>query len=119
MKQLALIACALFLAVSGYALLAADNPAPSVALCGPFPKIYKETIWNWMQKSLVDANSAKIEWEGEPQPIDIGKNGQHVYGWLVKFKVNSRNKFGLYTGKQNHGAVIRDGQIIQTYGFGY
>jgi hypothetical protein len=99
---------------------AVPAPAPAdPALCGPLPKLYKEIIWNWMQSNLVDANSAKLEWDGEPKPVDVGKDGQHVYGWLVNFKVNARNQFGTYTGKQAHGAVIRDGQVIKTFGFGY
>lgn len=97
----------------------AQNPTPDTSPCGPFPKLYKETIWNWMQKSLVDASSAKIEWEGEPACTDAGKNGQHEYGWLVNFKVNARNRFGSYTGFQKHGVLIRDGQVVKGIGFGY
>jgi hypothetical protein len=97
----------------------AETTVADPALCGPFPKFYKEVIYNWMKTALVDADSAKIEWDGEPRPVDIGKNGQHFYGWLVDFKVNARNRFGAYTGKQSHAAIIRDNQVKQTYGFGY
>jgi hypothetical protein len=72
-----------------------------------------------MQNTLLDADSAKIEWEGDPKPADVGGSGEHVYGWLVNFKVNSRNRFGAYTGKQSHGVLIRDGQVIKGIGFGY
>ena len=98
---------------------AVDSLPADPSLCGPFPKLYKENVWNWMQSALLDANSAKIEWSGEPQPVDLGKNGEHNYGWLVSFTVNARNRFGLYTGKQSHAALIRDGQVIKTFGFGY
>ena len=96
-----------------------ENPAPDPSLCGTFPKLYKEIIWNWMQTNLVDANSAKLEWAEEPKPADLGTAGQHLYGWLVNFKVNARNRFGSYTGKQAHAALIRDGQVTKTFGFGY
>ncbi len=99
--------------------LRAQNPAPDSSLCGPFPKVYKEIVWNWLEQSLVDANSAKIEWDNEPTPADLGTNGQHVYGWLVNFKINSRNRFGAYTGKQAHGALIRENKVIQGVGFNY
>jgi len=95
----------------------AQNVDP--ALCGPFPKNYKEIVWNWLQGTLLDADSAKIEWQGDPKPADLGKNGEHIYGWLVEFRVNSRNRFGQYTGKQSHGALIRDDQVIKGIGFGY
>ena len=95
----------------------AQNVDP--ALCGPYPKNYKEIVWNWMQGVLLDADSAKIEWQGEPKPADLGKDGKHLYGWLVEFRVNSRNRFGQYTGKQSHGVLIRDDRVIKGIGFGY
>jgi hypothetical protein len=109
------------LAVALICLLALSAFAQNVdpALCGLFPKNYKEIVWNWMQGMLLDADSAKIEWQGEPKPADLGKNGEHIYGWLVEFRVNSRNRFGQYTGKQSHGALIRDDRVIKGTGFGY
>ena len=115
MRRLAL----LFFITGSAVLMAANNPAPDPSLCGPYPKLYKEITWNWMQSELVDANSAKIEWNGDPKPADLGQNGQHLYGWLVNFKVNSRNRFGTYTGKQNHAVLIRDGKVVKAIGFGY
>jgi hypothetical protein len=29
------------------------------------------------------------------------------------------NRFGSYTGKQEHGALIRTGEVIKGMGFGY
>src|SRR5205807_4511812 len=72
-----------------------------------------------MQGALLDADSAKIEWQGEPKPADLGKNGKHLYGWLVEFRVNSRNRFGQYTGKQSHGALMHDDYVITGIGLGY
>jgi hypothetical protein len=118
MKALAFFLCLSFAGMSAVSIHA-ENPAPDPSVCGPFPKIYKEIIWNWMQKNLVDASSAKIEWEGEPKPADLGNGADHLYGWLVTFKVNARNRFGAYTGKQSHGALLRDGEMIKGIGFGY
>jgi hypothetical protein len=118
MKRATLLLCLLF-GLSLSPSSQAENPTPDASLCGPYPKLYKEIIWNWMQKNLVDANSAKVEWEADPKPADMGENGEHLYGWLVNFKVNARNRFGVYTGKQSHGALIRDGEVIKGIGFGY
>ena len=73
----------------------------------------------WLETQLLDASTARIDWQGDPKPADLGKNGEHVYGWLVDFKVNARNRFGAYTGKQQHGALIRDGQVVKGLGFSY
>lgn len=116
MRVVAVIASAWLVGVLG---VAAADPAPDASACGPFPKIYREITWNWLQKNLVDPDSAKIEWLGEPQCTDVGKDGNHEYGWLINFTVNSRNRWGAYTGKQQHGALIRNGEVVKGIGFGY
>src|ERR1043166_8399546 len=110
---------ALGLSLLVFLRLMAEEKAVDPSNCGPYPKLYKEITWNWMQKNLVDPNSAKIEWQGEPKCTDLGKNAEHEYGWLVHFKVNSRNRFGVYTGKQQHGVLIRNGEVVKGIGFGY
>jgi hypothetical protein len=117
MKGLAFCAAMLFLIdnVSGQT----PTPTPDAALYGPYPASYKEIVMKWLNDQLVDAGSARIEWQGDPQPADLGKNGQHLYGYLVKFKVNARNRFGAYTGMQQHGALIRNGEVVKGLGLGY
>jgi hypothetical protein len=97
----------------------AGNPAPDPLLCGPYPSNYKEIVMQWLQTQLIDAETARIEWNGDPKPADLGKNGQHLYGYLVHFRVNARNRFGAYTGKQQHGALIHDRQVVKGLGIGY
>jgi hypothetical protein len=116
-KTLALLLSILLISTATH--WAAENPAPDASLCGPYPKNYQEIVMNWLNTQLLDAATARIEWQGDPKPADLGTDGQHLYGWLVNFKVNARNRFGAYTGKQQHGALIRDGQVVKGLGFGY
>jgi hypothetical protein len=117
MKRLALIVS---LSVMNMGLQVwAENPPPDASLCGPYPDNYKEIVMKWLETQLIDASSARIEWNGEPKPADLGGNGQHLYGYLVQFKVNARNRFGAYTGKQEHGALIRNGEVVKGLGFAY
>jgi hypothetical protein len=128
MVKSSVVAASVFFLLAGV-VCAADPTAPtspsnpaspaSSSPCGPFPKLYKEIVWAWMQGNLVDAESAKIEWQREPACTDLGQNGQHEIGWLVNFTVNSRNRFGAYTGKQQHGVLIRNGQVVKGIGFNY
>jgi hypothetical protein len=118
MKTLALFFAISFLGISAALDLSAQTPQPvDVARYGPYPINYKEIVTTWLQTQLEDAASAQIEWEGDPKPADLGKNGEHLYGWLVNFKVNARNRFGAYTGKQKHGALVRNGEVIKGVGF--
>jgi hypothetical protein len=97
-----------------------EMPADS-ALHGPYPKNSQEIITNWLATVLVDAPSAQIEWVTGPKAGSMPekKNGKALFGYLVEFKVNSRNRFGAYTGMQKHTALIRDGQVIKVTGFGF
>ena len=90
------------------------------AIYGEYPKAYQEIIMKWLETKLADPKSAQIEWTSAPKPADLpGPNGKRLYGYLVEFKVSSRNRFGAYTGKQKHGALIRDGIVIKGTGFGF
>ena len=90
------------------------------AVYGEYPKNYQEIITTWLSEQLVDPASANIEWTSAPRPADLlGPDGKKLFGYLVEFKLNSRNRFGAYTGKQKHGALIRDGQVIKGTGFGF
>ncbi len=117
MKSLALPICILLVSIAAHVM--AENPPPDSSLCGPYPTNYKEIVNKWLETQLIDASSARIEWTGDPKPADLGTNGEHLYGYLVNFTVNARNRFGAYTGKQTHGALIRDGKVIKGLGFGY
>jgi hypothetical protein len=117
MKSLALPACILLMSTAAHVM--AENPSPDPSLCGPYPTNYKEIVNKWLETQLIDAASARIEWNGDPKPADLGTKDEHLYGYLVNFTVNARNRFGAYTGKQNHGALIRNGEVIKGIGFGY
>ena len=90
------------------------------AIYGEYPKAYQEIIMKWLETKLVDPASAVIEWTSTPKPAELpGLNGQKLHGYLIEFTVKARNRFGAYTGKQKHGALIRDGVVIKGTGFGF
>jgi hypothetical protein len=99
--------------------LSAETQPANTELYGPYPTNYKEIVTKWLETQLIDAESAHIEWNGEPKPVNLGTKDNPLYGYLVNFKVNARNRFGAYTGMQSHGVLIRDGKVIKGLGFGY
>jgi hypothetical protein len=112
--------CALALGMIFGVSLSAQTPASAdIARYGPYPTNYKEIIMQWLNKQLIDPDSARIEWGEEPKPSDVGKGSEAVSGYLVNFTVNARNRFGTYTGKQKHSVLIRNGEVIKSMGFGY
>jgi hypothetical protein len=111
--------CAVGLGSSIVASLNAQTPSADTTRYGPYPTNYKEIIVQWLNKQLIDPDSARIEWDGDPKATDLGKGGEAVSGYLVNFTVNARNQFGAYTGKQKHSVLIRNGEVIKSMGFGY
>lgn len=90
------------------------------AIYGGYPKDYQAIVTKWLEMKLVDPASAVIEWTSAPKPAELpGLKGQKLHGYLVEFTVKARNRFGAYTGKQRHGALIRDGVVIKGTGFGF
>ena len=91
------------------------------AVYGEYPKNYQEIITTWLAETLADPASANIEWTSAPKPADVidKKTKKRLVGYQVEFKVNSRNRFGAYTGMQKKSVLIRDGKIIKAAGFGF
>jgi hypothetical protein len=114
-----LLICALALGMTFAASVNAQTPSADPARYGPYPTYYKEIIMQWLNTQLIDPDSARIEWSGEPKPSDTGAGGEAVSGYLINFTVNARNRFGSYTGKQKHSVLIRNGEVIKSMGFGY
>ena len=111
--------CALALGTIFFGSVNAQTPSPDTTRYGPYPTNYKEIIMQWLNKQLIDPDSARIEWDGEPKPSDVGQGSEAVSGYLVNFTVNARNRFGTYTGKQKHSVLIHNGEVIKSMGFAY
>ena len=80
---------------------------------GVYPIAYRELITRWLGEQLIDPASAQIEWLDEPKAVVVkARDGSPFAGYVVDFKVNSRNKFGMYTGKQARRVYIRSGEIV-------
>jgi hypothetical protein len=119
MKKLVSVICALLMGMCTASTLCAETPGADTERYGAYPTNYKEIVMKWLDTQLIDAGSARIEWGGDPKPASLGEQDKPLYGYLVNFKVNARNRFGAYTGMQSHGALIRNGEVVKGLGFGY
>ena len=119
MKKLVSLVCVLFMGPCAVSSLCAQTPSADTQRYGSYPMNYKEIVMKWLDTQLIDAASARVEWSGDPKPANLGTKDKPLYGYLVNFKVNARNRFGAYTGMQSHGALIRNGEVIKGLGFGY
>lgn len=84
---------------------------PDSPLYGVYPIAYREIITRFLEDRFYDAASAKVEW-GEPQAGEMKTPEAKLAGYMVGFKINARNKFGMYTGFQKYQVLLKNGEII-------
>jgi hypothetical protein len=117
------VALLLFMACALPGLVRAETTEIEVVadprIYGDYPKNYQEIITQWLNETLVDAPSAYVEWMGTPKAgsLPLKKGAAPVFGYVVDIKVNSRNRFGAYTGMQKHTVLIKDGKVLKVTGF--
>ncbi len=79
---------------------------------GEYPMAYREIVERWLETKLQDPKSAVIDWGDAPKPGEYKtQKGERFVGYVVDFKVNARNQFGTYTGKQRYRVVIRNAEV--------
>lgn len=115
MKCSTALFCSWVFLFSAYLACGQEPKSPTAAAeekYGVYPIAYRELITRWLETQLLDPASAQIEWLDDPKPIEIkGSDGRMFFGYIVEFKVNSRNRFGTYTGKQARRVYIRNGEV--------
>ena len=117
MNKLAAILVGCLVTVGGVSLICAQNDievitAADPKIYGEYPIAYQEIITRWLETKLADPPSAVIEWPDAPKPGEYKTlKGQRYVGYVIDFKVNARNQFGAYTGKQKYRVVIRNGEV--------
>lgn len=112
-RLIGILLCAVVLCGGAMPGMAQKQTAAEIEKYGVYPIAYRELIERWLGEQLIDPASAQIEWLSEPQKVVVKKKGEPAFaGFMVDFKVNSRNKFGMYTGKQARRVFIRNGQVV-------
>jgi hypothetical protein len=116
MKRLALLLIILSAAAHLTGCVKRPTPQDSEGIFwGPAPLDYEERIKDFMSQSLFDPYSAQYEC-GKPckaGTIVSPFNNKHDFGWLVQCRINAKNRFGGYTGKQNYGFYISLMNIVR------
>src|SRR5437667_10868085 len=94
MKRLVFLVCAFVVGMSAVLALSAETEPVDAERYGPYPTNYKEIVMKWLDTQSIDAESARIERHGDPQPADSGTQAAHFCGYLVNFTMHARNHCG-------------------------
>lgn len=90
---------------------ASPSIPPDSPKYGVYPVGYQAIITRWLDERLTDPASKQVEF-GQPAPAEVTQKNVRASGYRVEFRVNSRNRFGTYTGFQRHQVLIRNGEIV-------
>lgn len=115
-SSIALLACGLLLAGANAFAQKEIEIIPATGdprVYGEYPMAYREIVQRWLETKLEDPKSAVIDYGEAPKPGEYKtQKGEKFVGYVVDFKVNARNQFGTYTGKQRYRVVIRNGEVV-------
>ena len=89
---------------------------------GSFPNNYQEIVKQYFYNSLIDPDSMMLEFKGEPFKAHclatyVVREESERYGYGVQVRINSKNKFGGYTGWQLMDVYIRNDKAYYAFEF--
>jgi len=106
--------------LSGCAAMIAPSAAQRAAAdYGTYPANYKDIVQAHLRTTLFDPYSVQDLQISTPQqywqqeaPI---AGGRTIYGYLVSYSLNAKNRFGAYVGTQRRNIIIRNGQVVKQW----
>ena len=104
----------------GCAQMIAPNPQEvATADYGAYPTNYRQIVDAWMRDTLYDPHSV-VDLEIVPpskyflQAAPL-MGGGRTFGYLVKVKLNAKNRMGGYVGRKTMNLLIRDGKVVKSW----
>lgn len=101
------IAHFLVAAAAGATLVSCAAPGPEAY--GPFPSNYKDVVAEQVRADFFDPSSLQDVWISAPAQATM----VFTPGWIVCLRANGKNRYGAYSGRQEYGYLINNGQVVQ------
>ena len=78
---------------------------------GEYPNNYQKILKDFLQKNLVNHETAKIEFINKPRETSISQMGVDYNGYRLCLSINSKNNKSIYSGYKTHLFVINNSKI--------
>ena len=83
---------------------------------GPLPENYQELVSGNIISSMVDPESARLDFVGRPTRGYVSRfGGQSYVGWTGIVNVNGKNRMGGYVGARPYNYCIRYGSVVAAF----
>ena len=78
---------------------------------GEYPENYQKILKDFLQQSLINHESAKVEFINKPRKHSITQMGSDYSGYRLCLSINSKNRKSIYTGYKTHLFIIKNSKV--------
>ncbi len=79
---------------------------------GEYPDNYQKILKNYLQKNIINHESAKVEFINKPAKLSIIQLGDIYTGHRICLSINSKNSKSIYTGFKTHLFIIKNSKVM-------
>ena len=90
---------------------------------GRYPSDYEQIVKRHLARTLIDPNSLMLDGISKPRkfvrlertylPVKTDTPIRDIRGYIVCARINAKNRYGGYTGWQEHAYIIYNGQLYE------
>jgi len=88
-----------------------NNARVSVESYGEYPKNHQKILKDFLQRKLLNHESAKVEFINKPSKTSITQMGTDYNGYRLCLSINSKNNKSIYTGYKTHLFIIKNSEV--------
>lgn len=85
------------------------------AVTDAMPADYEAQIRDYWKHRLIDPTSPLFTLDAPKKGYSTRLGDQVVYGWNVDYRLNSKNRYGGYTGDKWYSAFFKHGRLMLMY----
>lgn len=114
MMRATALATIAFMALSSCASVPSEQELQNADYGNPPGRDHQGRIRSAFESILLDPSSARFKYAAPEKGWGRGKQG-FIYGWVVMTDVNSKNKFGAFTGWKTYKVLLREREVHSIY----
>jgi len=78
---------------------------------GEYPENYQKILKDFLQQTLINHESAKVEFINKPSKLSLSQMGSDYSGYRLCLSINSKNGKSIYTGYKTHLFIIKNSEV--------
>jgi len=97
--------------MTGLVMPERNNERVSEESYGEYPENYQKILKDFLQQTLINHESAKVEFINKPSKLSLSQMGSDYSGYRLCLSINSKNGKSIYTGYKTHLFIIKNSEV--------